>query len=1682
MAVDGSQFQIDNPQGGGNGPTQPNQTPPDSGGLLNQQPTDVQLKEAGAQQLLSMSLIHMNQLINPQLATETLASGATNDVSQAMQNPELQPYMTAGPTTSGQQAPQYMMNGPGQPGANLQSFDWNTYWKFTPFMLSDDKNKSWQQFGEVPQMNLGYIQGVLHSDPKSTTKWQQMLMDRGFLQQNHGANGSWDQDSQAALKSFYIAMAMPQALYAKDDQARTQASEFLRQFAGITASDVQNQNRDNPAFQDQVLQDWMLTQGPKDQKDSLNNYANQYGTENMPSAMRELANGGGFFQNLEDTLWTLPAGFASGVGAIAGWATGKGNVVGNWLDEHSPQHGFEQNVENQMTNSDKQLLAPALQDAKNSTGFLPFSWWDQKRNDVILNAAWFFGDAFGKGQVDNPFDPQGRLAKGVAAHDQDIIAAIAGDQWVKDHPEAAGITGFIVNTLDDPLTYFTGGAGKAVRLGLDVEKALRVAKGSDEVLQGVKTVREAASPAIRDAIDKWKDPRAYMQKATADQLVKAQASGDMHTARMVMGVNDINAGIIQPALDKFMAGESATQADALQLLNGFRYKYTGVHGLVNQRMMLSSLAPDVLQRVQSGNKFNRLRAIGAFAAEGNEIILSKPYEVADRMSQLMTLAGMSWEDISKELNKFYKAEPAGRRAYVYGDFEKVVDDAIQKNFKGKSLDGARRQQDGLARGRQFVRTSTLERKLGAHRRIQRTMFAPTPSGPIEKAAEMSHGKLTQKYVQQLQDEGDRAMEAVQNTFDDNIHMEVERLVKKTGMSVDDAENHYLASDEFKALQTQLNEHLDQIQKSTEISSERGAPMFSGQLQDKAHLPIDNYSLATYLHDHLAQGEELGARIRADAFLGVWKKLTLGRPSTMIRVMLGDDSIRSAFEIANMGHPIAGLKSLVTSSGKGLYAGLHLPGSKALVERAAAETEGLLAPADLMHAIGDADESHFVGHGPKDLGYDQSFKRMFHVMQNSPEVKAWAAAMRKGDVKGAKKAVVKALVNNDNGARELAQIRKVRYQTFADQLHDYMSQWARSHEVMKWLDEGNIDNTRLQHLIKNAPEVLPNVAAPRLTIYSKNAVLNAVRSGPDSLWDHIARPMITAARGEIMRNMKAQYERHIREQHPEWDNPANEEKVKRLATAEAYEWAKKSLYQGQRTVMGRAVRHVFPFQGATMNMTRFWLRQAKMRPQIIEPVLRAANAFEAAASGKQQDQTLAGQGVLGALGFAGSDILQGNLAHAFFFSSDGIASFIPSFGPVFSPLFSAADKNQGIHDLMSGIPGLREDAQYASGSNSRAVVPWMEQLASGALLATTGHPFTAPLVGGDEIAYQKAIAEKYKQLEADYLAGKRSAPPTQDEAARSVGLDQITGATLGAALPISPKVVDSRQQEINLAAQEMRSAETPQQMDSVIAAHPDITPFLKYIDTRVSPQEKDTIAADPKTSWVVPYATSIYESADPQATGSLAEFSDALKSGNEHVMGVQEMQTKVAKQQQYNDAWLQYQNLVVIPEQNYLVKNGVDKTDAGYKQWVHDNIAPEIENLGNQYPDWRAQFLSSSVNTSDPMALEQKAQPLASLMSWEVIPQMTSMENQKSVLWRNAILLRDSAASEIVSIHNQGGSQSDIDAVMNGLNERLTALGQQDPEFNKELQLYRWSTWKDLVLYEANQEQQYGVPQQQGGAQ
>jgi hypothetical protein len=703
----------------------------------------------------------------------------------------------------------------------------------------------------------------------------------------------------------------------------------------------------------------------------------------------------------------------------------------------------------------------------------------------------------------------------------------------------------------------------------------------------------------------------------------------------------------------------------------------------------------------------------------------------------------------------------------------------------------------------------------------------------------------------------------------------------------------------------------------------------------------------------------------------------------------------------------------------------------------------------------------------------------------------------------------------------------------DAAHDFMSTYFRNPTLRKMATTGHVNDKTLTKLIhdegSNPAGALPIVKIRKSSAYAQNRVASMMSKGPEQVFEHFTGPMINTARSGGFMKIKGLYEQQIRKHfkdQPRYGTKQFEDSIERESTSRAIDWIQNNTYQGTRSVVGATLRNVFPFYGATANMDKFYMKQAMTTPFVGSAVMHTLAGVQASQSLAQQNVNpgMVGlQGVLAHLGFGAGEGLQINPLNAFFLTGDGIGSMVPGTGPIFAPLWTLASQigngNMAFAQILADvIPGAAQQIDYSTGG-AKPQFSYLANLLTGASMAATGQNIIPSIPGltqsNDTVnskvssavqEWERANGRPLNPTDADYnsvMQGLR----------QQVGRDELLQGAAAFTLPVSPQVVNEQQLNTANALDTWRQQTTPAGKDQVILANlPGVTPeqwqaaitqtagaptvaqlvekagpnsdaaLMAFDDSRVSESDRDAIAqAQP---WVVSASTSKYTTANlgPNETErpfDLPQWQLMRSQGNITTLTPDQFVGTIANERDINTGWLEYDNL---KDQEYqaMMQNGWTTNSPQYTIWNSAYFQPQLQSIGTNHPAWQKQFGSGGGTTAADLAGKTKA--LRTLQTWEVLPQHSDYENTQTILWRNALQLRDNAAGQLYALKQGGGSSAEQQLVMAAFQSQLSGLASQDPNFAAQLAGFRFSSWEDIVTLEADEMQanQYaGYPAQVG---
>lgn len=1652
--------------------------------------------ENQAQQITSASLQAYGSLPNPQVAFEAITTGATPTIASMIQagNPLYQAELAGAPagqnalTTPYPQVPS-KINDPAQSLWNAPT-------------AQDQKNTlassaSWKSFGTAPEMNFAWMQQQSTGSAKQVKQWQNLLKQKGFLgtpTSPYQTSGVWDSSTESAFQSFMIEWATPYALFSTDATTRGNANEFLSGL-GIDAPSLETSIGRDPSTLAQVAQGWMAAQGPDagtDQKAELQQYADQFGTSSLPDSYQSILQTN-LGQTVRDTLASLPLiESIPGVSGIynAALNIGTGNVGDLSHAAEDPRLARSQQIQKNMikqdnlSGADVENLNPALQEVADDSGFLGFmSDYDNARTTTILTVFDMFKD-FATGHASknmNPFDPLSTPRIEAAAANDNMAAGIFGQGWATDNPGWATFFNLAANMADDPTSYLPLiGELSAVEKINGIRTVSRVI-GSDAARSAFNdTISEVGRQGINQGY--FNAARTAYNLPTSRGLVDATrmfglsgagGANDVRKLRLVQQMMEEPDD--QKAWDLFQNGShDDPNVDDV----GFGYLANSGKGLYNQRSAWTALT-----QVKSAKTLGKIRAVGGFNISTDWDALNDPIGTGQFFDNLGVIAGVKSEELKPLIDTYMKAaadDPDNVMKAAH-----AVEDAIKQNYLKNN--GINEQQFT-----KWIGDATA--KVVA--------YAPDPVTGTETSQ-----------VLRAAGKDDTETAVAQTTL--NKRQSDLKLLQATGAGPED----------IAAAQARIDEIA------------RPAPALTTQLGNEYTFPWSPFDMVVYKNPAFRNIVKFQRWSGADKVMDAWRRLTIGRISSAMRMDIGDDMIRPFTALIGQGQPVAAFSYLTQSIAK--MSGLLVPGVRGkILENLNDFLEHQPEAARMLQTVGktmqDTSTDVWDTVEPTGVGYASGLRDdiMNHWSQD-PIAQSWLKA-----APGEEKATLKTFLKDSDDPKVKAWI-KSRNMTLNPDLFDYqvnaaddfMKTYFRNPTLRKMAATGRVSDKQLTKLVhdngSNPAGGLPIIKMRKATPFAKNQVMQWASKGPEQVFEKFTGPMINTARSGGFMKIKGLYAQQMRKyfkDQPRFGTQAFEDQIDKESTSRAIDWIQNNTYQGTRSVMGASLRNVFPFYGATANMDRFYMKQAMATPFVGSAVMHTLAAVQASESTQEQNTNpgMVGlQGVLAHLGFGAGEGLQIDPLHAFFLTSDGIGSMVPGTGPIFAPLWTLAaglNNNSFAQILADVIPGAAEQIDYSTGQ-AKPQFPFLSDLLTGASMAITGQN-VIPSIPGLTQSSASTDSQVNSAIQEWERANNRALSPTDADydsvmsgINRQVGRDDLLQGAASFALPVSPEVVNSQQLNTANDLDNWRAQTTTQGQDAVLlqslpgvtsaewqaalaqtAGAPTVAQLvakagpnsdaalMAYDDSRVSEADRDAIAnAQP---WVVSASTSKYQTSNlgPEETDrpfDLPQWQIMRNNGDITNLTPDQFVGQISNERDINTGWLEYDNL---KDQEYqaMQQNGWTTASPQYTAWNAAYFQPQLESIGNNHPAWQKQFGSGGGTTAADLSNETRA--LRTLQTWEVLPQHSDYENSQTVLWRNAIQLRDNAAGEIYSLKQGGGSTAEQELVMAAFQSQLAALATTNPDFAAQLSGFRFSSWEDIVDLEADEMQanQYaGYPAQLG---
>lgn len=733
-----------------------------------------------------------------------------------------------------------------------------------------------------------------------------------------------------------------------------------------------------------------------------------------------------------------------------------------------------------------------------------------------------------------------------------------------------------------------------------------------------------------------------------------------------------------------------------------------------------------------------------------------------------------------------------------------------------------------------------------------------------------------------------------------------------------------------------------------------------------------------------------------------------------------------------------------------------------------------------------------------------------IWDPAKHLKVTGTASRAGATEDSARQVLQDTISKstDPGVAEIRRLHP-NVDAHAALLHEFLQAHMEQPELKDMWLNGAADTQKIRDLshahAHDGTQPMPVIFAPRNTLTAQHFILKTLNKYPQWMFDKKLSPMIAAARDTGLLAMKKQFSSDLAtfyKGRADW----TPDKIDDEAISLAYEWSQRNMYMGQRTMLGSSLRNVFPFWGATANMARFYMREALSHPYSGDATLRLAKWSQDQQSSKQQYAT-GGQGFLALMGFTGGDALSIDPFHSFFLTSDGVDSFVPGSGPWVNLITSFVPGHQAVAEALANTPLSGEFGLDSKTGAAAPIIPWLGQLLTGAAdTATAALGNTAPVnlgpLGESVDAQTQQEDELIRQREEQ---GQPVKPGDEANILSEVGRKFLLEGALRWATPLTPSIVNQPGQTLTNALNAFNSATSTTEKDSLVAAELKVTPeayqsaianqtvpqllakapkdspavAMAYFDSNVTAEQRDIIGAE--HPWVTAYAQSFYdrpidpETGKPQQT-TLGQFNTDLASGGISLENATTYINKIQTARQIQQGWLAVDQLNNA-KYAFMRQNGLTTQSSLYKQWDQEVYQPALVNIANSHPAWNTQFGSGGSSGTTLSAEANRTSALRTVMSLNVIPQDPAFETTSSTLWRQALVWRDQASQQIAAMQMGTHSTAEVQLVMDGLQQRLAWLGQQDPTFAQQLDGYSFGKWEDVVTMEADEirnQELYGI--------
>lgn len=1612
--------------------------------------------------------------------------------------------------------------------------------------LSQDQNASWRSMGTSPQLNFGWMQQQRTGSANSIKQWQQLLSQRGYYgsdSQGHPINyqvsGVWDQATEAAFQAFMIQYATPYAIFGQDATTKANATTFLNGL-GFDAATLESSVGRSPDTLSKIAQGWMNAQGPNPdpQKSELQSYADAFGLTSLPDSYQAILHSSNDpLSAIRNTLSSIP--LIGDIPLLGGAFHGATNLItGNFDLGHltdDPRAVASDHIQSLMTQQDKlsqadvENLAPALQAVQNDAGYLGFmNGYDNARTTTLLTVWDTLKEGLNKGKWENPFDPMSSPRIEAQAADNNLAAGIFGKTFAQDNPGWASVFNIAINSLDDPTMYIPMlGESELYYRSLGMYGATKTASrliGKDSRLQ-------AFSDLNADTM------RMQVNQGLFNSARTAYSQGTVHDGMLAQMFAINGTGGERDAQRLALAREAIQHPDAAQGwqlfkdgrpekgVMGFGWAINSGRGVFNATANFKAVA-----RAMSPGLFNRMRVVGGMTTQRDWDALADPAGTSSFLTNMATLVGMDQKTAAPLINAYVDSAishpdnaVAAAQAVVdalahHYEQENGVKMADLEKWSGQGVDHV------VAYAPHPVTGEEMSWKLDTKGMDENTV----------RTAQAQLNQLQERFrLLQATGAKDEDLDVIRN--------QVQKLANPTPGLTTQMANAFTFPWDPADLVAYKNRGLRTSQSVIRRSGYDKAMaawrhITVGRISTSMRMDIGDDILRpfTFLVGH--NQFDTAFTYLTSSILKMFGLLVPGVRGKILNNLDGfleqnPDAVRLLKQAQQVRSDTSTFSHEAIEPGKPGY-------TEALAHDIRwhwgrdpmAQAWLQAAPGDEYHAL-EQYLNDVVKSPPVASDTVKNALRKYQREKATDRVEAlknYRAAV--GDVKADPEASINRSRVHAWLQGQHADLGNEYLSAAATRFDQMMSGYMHNPTLREMATKGSVNRKALDKLVRdnaNTPHRLPVVFARQQNPYTQSTLLQVATKIPDKVFENITGPMIQSARAGGFMKMKGYYEAQLRKYYrlqPQYGTPAFEREIESEAASRASDWMINNTYQGTRSVAGSMLRNVFPFWGATANMDRFYLRQAMSSPYIGSAVLHAGEASSQASSPSATNTQpgLSGlQGFMAHLGFGAGEGLNWNPASMFFLTSDGIGSLVPGLGPLFAPLWSAAASNSNLAAILSDIvPGAAQQIDFATGQ-AKSPFPYLADLLGGGVMAATGSdPLSQiPVLGGILAPSQEQTNARLDQAIQAYErdTGQQVSPTNPNYQSiisglqRQVGRDLLGQGVASFTVPgLSVSNVGAKQSGANLDT--WRQATTDQQRDQTMLADlpgvteqqwqdalaatpgaPSVTDLLQrapksdavlmaYEDSRVSQSDRDAIAN--VFPWVTSSAQSKYQTTTlgpdvPDRPFDLPQWQIMRTNGDIRLLSPDEFVGQVANERDINTGWLEYDNLK-NQEWSAMVQNGWTTSTPQYKIWNEAVFQPALQTIQQAHPQWWSRFASGGSTTAADLA--GKTRKLRTLQTWEVLPQSSDYETGQTVLWRNALQLRDNAAGQIYALKLGGGSTAEQQMVMQAFQEQLQNLAAQDPNFAAQLGGFTFAQWEDIVNLEADEmqaNQMAGYPAQLG---